>query len=129
MDCLQKWRALIMGAIFFLGGCSLPSPSAAIRPPEVGGQVDEMAKAVQELLAPGQTVAEARPLQSPDGEAEGHKAIAAEDLDGDGERELVWVTVARSKGAAFLSPTAPLKVGKRCGIKKIPVFRNWTFSG
>jgi len=78
-----------MGAIFFLGGCSLPSPSAAIRPPEVAGQVDEMAKAVQELLAPGQTVAEARPLQSPDGEAEGHKAIAAEDLDGDGERELV----------------------------------------
>ncbi|KYH33320.1 VCBS repeat-containing protein [Neomoorella mulderi] len=89
MPCLKKWCALIMGTIFFLGGCSLPSPLAAIRPPAVSGQVDEIAKAVQELLAPGQTVAEVRQLLSPDGEAGGQKAIAAEDLDGDGERELV----------------------------------------
>lgn len=89
MPRLRSFFALITGAIFFLGGCSLPSPLATIRPPAVAGQVDEVAKAVQELLAPGQTVAEARPLQSPDGEAGGQKAIAAGDLDGDGERELV----------------------------------------
>jgi hypothetical protein len=77
------------GNLFPRRGCSLPSPLGAIRPPEVAGQVDEVAKAVQELLAPGQTVAEARPPQSPDGEAGGQKAVAAEDLDGDGEWELV----------------------------------------
>ncbi|MBC7348134.1 MAG: VCBS repeat-containing protein, partial [Clostridia bacterium] len=85
----KSFFALIMGAIFFLGGCRLPSPLAAIRPPEVAGRVDEVAKAVQELLAPGQTVAEVRPLQSPDGETGRQAAIAAEDLDGDGRTELV----------------------------------------
>ncbi|MBE3580791.1 MAG: tetratricopeptide repeat protein [Thermoanaerobacteraceae bacterium] len=78
-----------MGAVLFFGGCSLPSPSAAIRPPEVAGQVDETAKAVQELLTPGQTVAEVRPLSASDGEVGGQKAVAAGDLDGDSERELV----------------------------------------
>ncbi|MGB9661279.1 MAG: hypothetical protein ACPL5F_04585 [Moorellaceae bacterium] len=89
MHCLKKWFALILGVIFLLGGCNLPSPLAAIRPPEVAGQVDEVAKDVQELLAPGQTVAEVRALLPPDGGAGTQRAIAAEDLDGDGERELV----------------------------------------
>ncbi|WP_173297137.1 tetratricopeptide repeat protein [Thermanaeromonas sp. C210] len=78
-----------MGAVLFFGGCSLPSPSAAIRPPEVAGQVDETAKAVQDLLAPGQTVVEARLLGASDGDDGGQKAVVVEDLNGDGQQELV----------------------------------------
>jgi len=89
MSCVTRFIAAAVGAALLFGGCGLPNPSATIRAPEVAGQVDELTRAVQQLLAPGQTVAEARPLSSTQAEAEPQKAVVSADLDGDGQQEVV----------------------------------------
>ncbi|MGB9887129.1 MAG: tetratricopeptide repeat protein [Moorellales bacterium] len=92
MSYAARLLAVFMGAALLLGACGPANPSATTEAPAAAAPVDELNRAVQQLLAPGQTVAEVRALSSTDGEveeAEPQKAVVTGDLDGDGEEELV----------------------------------------